>query len=228
MGSETWFEYGVGPGGARFVLVRSPHGGPPPWERSPARSWARPLPAELRQAARARQAIGRARASPARPWDAPQDQAAHEGGLADVLEVVLDDAHQPHPQGHRRVPAPVDYPVEVGVRPSPSSSRAVSSNTACVVAPQQVGAGLDHGHLVGVVAVTVSRTCRRCKPNRSSQPPAVQTCSMPATSQTWSSWTLVKCQTSQAIELASGSARKVSSASLEPVQTRRRLRPLRG
>ncbi len=31
MGSETWFEYGIGRA-ASFALVRSPRGGPPPWE----------------------------------------------------------------------------------------------------------------------------------------------------------------------------------------------------
>jgi hypothetical protein len=31
MGSETWFEYGIGRA-ASFALVRSPHGGPAPWE----------------------------------------------------------------------------------------------------------------------------------------------------------------------------------------------------
>jgi hypothetical protein len=33
MGSETWFEYGVGTA-ASFVLVRSPRVGPEPWERA--------------------------------------------------------------------------------------------------------------------------------------------------------------------------------------------------
>ena len=33
MGSETWFEYGVGRA-ASFVLVRSPRRGPAPWERA--------------------------------------------------------------------------------------------------------------------------------------------------------------------------------------------------
>jgi hypothetical protein len=31
MGSETWFEYGIGRA-ASFALVRSAHGGPAPWE----------------------------------------------------------------------------------------------------------------------------------------------------------------------------------------------------
>ena len=31
MGSETWFEYGIGRA-ASFALVRSPSSGPPPWE----------------------------------------------------------------------------------------------------------------------------------------------------------------------------------------------------
>ncbi len=31
MGSETWFEYGIGRAGS-FALVRSPRGGPAPWE----------------------------------------------------------------------------------------------------------------------------------------------------------------------------------------------------
>jgi hypothetical protein len=31
MGSETWFEYGIGRA-ASFALVRSPSNGPPPWE----------------------------------------------------------------------------------------------------------------------------------------------------------------------------------------------------
>jgi hypothetical protein len=31
MGSETWFEYGIGRA-ASFALVRSPSDGPPPWE----------------------------------------------------------------------------------------------------------------------------------------------------------------------------------------------------
>jgi hypothetical protein len=31
MGSETWFEYGIGRA-ASFALVRSPRGGPAPWE----------------------------------------------------------------------------------------------------------------------------------------------------------------------------------------------------
>jgi hypothetical protein len=33
MGSETWFEYGIGTS-STFVLVRSPWGGPEPWERA--------------------------------------------------------------------------------------------------------------------------------------------------------------------------------------------------
>jgi hypothetical protein len=33
MGSETWFEYGIGTS-ASFVLVRTPEDGPPPWERA--------------------------------------------------------------------------------------------------------------------------------------------------------------------------------------------------
>jgi hypothetical protein len=31
MGSETWFEYGIGRA-ASFALVRAPSNGPPPWE----------------------------------------------------------------------------------------------------------------------------------------------------------------------------------------------------
>ena len=33
MGSETWFEYGIGRA-ASFALVRSPRGGPAPWEEA--------------------------------------------------------------------------------------------------------------------------------------------------------------------------------------------------
>jgi hypothetical protein len=33
MGSETWFEYGIGTS-ATFVLVRSPKDGPEPWQRA--------------------------------------------------------------------------------------------------------------------------------------------------------------------------------------------------
>lgn len=33
MGSETWFEYGIGRA-ASFALVTSPRGGPPPWEEA--------------------------------------------------------------------------------------------------------------------------------------------------------------------------------------------------
>ena len=35
MGSETWFDYGVGQA-TTFVLVRSPAGGAPPWEQTGA------------------------------------------------------------------------------------------------------------------------------------------------------------------------------------------------
>lgn len=33
MGSETWFQYGIGKAGS-FVLVRSPVDGPPPWQQT--------------------------------------------------------------------------------------------------------------------------------------------------------------------------------------------------
>jgi hypothetical protein len=48
MGSETWFEYGVGLSSS-FVLVRSPRAGPPPW-RQPGQvlgSATAPRPEEL-------------------------------------------------------------------------------------------------------------------------------------------------------------------------------------
>ena len=48
MGSETWFEYGIGTS-ASFVLVRGPKDGPPPWEqaRPGARSASARNPDEL-------------------------------------------------------------------------------------------------------------------------------------------------------------------------------------
>src|SRR5437763_2244129 len=53
-------------------------------------------------------------------------------------------------------------------------------------------------------------------PKRVSQSCAVHTCSMPATSATWSSWTRVRCQTSHAIEFASASRRAVSCSAVSP------------
>src|SRR5699024_7660133 len=53
-------------------------------------------------------------------------------------------------------------------------------------------------------------------PKRSCQPAAVHTCSVPATSEMWSSCTRVRCQASQVIELASGSIRASSAAGASP------------
>jgi hypothetical protein len=73
-----------------------------------------------------------------------------------------------------------------------------------MVAHQQL-AGLHlHGrHLIGPVPVA-GVPGSNGNPNRSTQPCEVQTCSAWATSATWSSWMRVRCQTSQAIELALG------------------------
>src|SRR3954467_10895830 len=53
------------------------------------------------------------RTLPAAARSPPFEEAAQEGGLPGVLQVVADDAEQPDAQGDRRVPAPVDDPVEV-------------------------------------------------------------------------------------------------------------------
>src|SRR5690606_38145979 len=55
--------------------------------------------------------------------------------------------------------------------------------------------------------------------NRSIHPPLSHTCSAPRTSATWSSWTRVRCQTSQAIELARPSTRYASCSGVRPSTT---------
>ena len=48
------------------------------------------------------------------PTASVPEQAAHVGGLADVLHAVVRDAHEPHPERDGRVPSPVDDSIEVG------------------------------------------------------------------------------------------------------------------
>ena len=71
-------------------------------------------------------------------------------------------------------------------------------------------------------------TCATCRelwpypvsagPNGSSNrlPYSVHTCGTPNASARWSSWTLVRCQHSQAIEFASGSSRAASWLLVRP------------
>ncbi len=83
MGSETWFEYGIGRA-ASFALVRSPRGGPAPWEEVGKVLGAANVdtPEDLVRLVKA--------------WRAAADgrlgrsiyDAAQQSGLADVLQVV--------------------------------------------------------------------------------------------------------------------------------------------
>src|SRR5262245_8607255 len=44
----------------------------------------------------------------------PVQDPADVRGLADVLQAVVGDAHEPYSERHRRIPPPVDDAVEVG------------------------------------------------------------------------------------------------------------------
>src|SRR5665213_583289 len=80
------------------------------------------------------------------------DEAAHVGRLADVLEVVGDDADQADPDGHRRVPTGVDDPLEpvVGDRGQVGHGGGVD---VLEVVEEQVGFDDDQAHLGGIVPV---------------------------------------------------------------------------
>ena len=88
-----------------------------------------------------------------------------------------------------------------------------------VVGGQQVGVGAELAHLLAGLAVAVGRRCRRGGRTGPANPSAVHTCSVPATSATWSSWTRVRCQTSQPIGLASRVGRWARSSGDSPSRT---------
>ena len=83
MGSETWFEYGIGRA-ASFALVRSPRDGPAPWEEVGKVLGAANVdaPEELVRLVKAWRAAADA------GLGRSVDYAAQQSGLADVLQVV--------------------------------------------------------------------------------------------------------------------------------------------
>src|SRR5919202_1338369 len=83
----------------------------------------------------------------------PLDQPAHEGGLADVLEVVADHAHQPHAERHRRVPGLVHHAVEVRVGQLADVPDGLPVDRVVVAGQQVAGSDPDGGDLAGAVPV---------------------------------------------------------------------------
>ena len=96
---------------------------------------------------------------------APQQDAADERGLADVLGAVVDHADQPHAQRHRRVPALVHDPVQVRVGDPGDQPDGLLVHRV-VVPGEQVRRGHgDQGHLLRAVAVPgVVRLERQLEP----------------------------------------------------------------
>src|SRR6266545_4796024 len=124
--------------------------------RAPTRSSAARSPATSSRAT-----SGSARSEP--ELAAPR-HPAHEGRLAGVLEVVADDAHQPHAQRHRRVPCLVDDAAQVGVAETLEIADRLLVD-GVVVAQQQLLGGPHGGDLVGPVPVAgVQRVQRQAEP----------------------------------------------------------------
>jgi hypothetical protein len=70
-----------------------------------------------------------------------------------VLEVVGEHAHQPHPQGHRRIPGPVHDAAKIGIGELAHVPEGLLVD--CVVIPDQQGTRvhLHGGHVLGLVSV---------------------------------------------------------------------------
>jgi ubiquinone biosynthesis protein len=94
-----------------------------------------------------------------------QQDAADERGLADVLRAVVDHADQPHAQRHRRIPALVHDPGQVGVGDAGDQPDRLGVHRV-VVAGEQVGRGhRDLCYLLGGMPVPgVVRLERQLEP----------------------------------------------------------------
>ena len=69
------------------------------------------------------------------------EDPSNERGLPGVGHVIVDDAHQPDAQGHRRIPALVDDPVEIGVGQAGDVRQGRVMDGVVVLAEQL---GVDH------------------------------------------------------------------------------------
>ena len=83
----------------------------------------------------------------------PQQDAADERGLADVLRAVVDHADQPHAQRHRRVPALVDHPVQVRIRDAGDQPDRLLVHRVLIPGEQVAGGHRDLRDLLRAVPV---------------------------------------------------------------------------
>lgn len=95
------------------------------------------------------------------PSAAAQQYPADEGGLAGVLRVVIDDADQPHAEGHRWLPPGIDHARQVGVG-EPGNVLDRPGVHGVVVAEQQIRRnGTEPGDIVRIVPVSGVRVVER-------------------------------------------------------------------
>ena len=135
--------------------------------------------------------------------------------LAEVLEAVALDAHQPHPGGDGRVPVAVDDPVElvlvdagevVGRRPRDLAVVAREQRRGPRSAPRRPGRWCGRSR------------CRRCRSAGRSAPATAPTPAAPRERPaTWWSWTRARCQSSHPTGLPVPPGRWCRRLLVEPV-----------
>src|SRR6476620_1147873 len=94
-----------------------------------------------------------------RPWV----QAPRVCRLADVLEAVPQDTDQPHPEGHRRVPVPVNHTVQVGIDEAAEDSGGLPVHGIVVLLEQFPGRRDGIHLLTGVPITCVTLSERKAK-----------------------------------------------------------------
>ena len=149
-----------------------------------------------------------------------RQQPTGVAGLAEVLRVVVEHADQPGAERDRRVPAVVDDPVEVVVAEAGEVVGGLLVD-CCGVLDQQLRRSPGPGRpprCSGRSRSPRGRTAGRTGPR---SPARSTPARRPATSATWSSCTRSRCQTSQAMVLASAAGRWARSSSDSPSTTRR-------
>jgi len=76
------------------------------------------------------------------------DYSAHEGGLACVLKVVGDYAHEPHSQGNGWIPRLIDNSGEVVIVEGFHESERLLQNRIVITGKQFSGFDCDGGHII--------------------------------------------------------------------------------
>ena len=132
-----------------------------------------------------------------------------------MLDVVVGDAHQANAERDWRIPPFIDDSIEVGGTRTGEQLRRPCRD-GLVVADEDVGAVWPHPRdLLGAVPVS-GVVGSLCSPKRAGHGSLVHTCSRPSSSDTWWSWTRVRCHTSHPIVLAPGAGASARSAAESP------------